>query len=471
MSAALYALLAYSIDRSQFTGLLGLYFLVVWGYSIRVRAIPQLASVGGPDRFFLLSAVVFRVILLLAPPNLSDDYARFAWDGRLLAHGFNPYLYLPRSLLGTNIAQLAGLTDDLFSRLNSPDYFTVYPPLNQAFFGLAAWLSGDNLSATVIWLRVPILLAEIGTIWLLPRLLKRLGKNPNQALIYALNPLVILELTGNIHFEAVVIFFCVLAIWLLVRGQKEMTSLRIESAYGNQAPEMSSLASNNISLVPLLLSAFIFALAVGTKMLPLIGLPLLIRYLGWRQGLLYSFIVGVLTVAMFMPFASLELIQNIGSSINLYFQKFEFNASVYYLVREAGYWFKGYNVIQQVGPSLSLITLLGIGWLAFGRAKMTLTTRLLLTLTLYFAMATTVHPWYITLVVMASVFTPFRYPLVWSALVWASYATYQGEPYVENLWLTTAEYTVVLGVGLLEWWQYQNKRQTESVVLHNNLPG
>jgi len=206
-------------------------------------------------------------------------------------------------------------------------------------------------------------------------------------------------------------------------------------------------------------------------MLPLIGLPLLIRYLGWRKGLIYSIMVGTVTVAMFLPFASIELIQNVGSSINLYFQKFEFNASIYYLIREAGYWFRGYNVIQQVGPWLSLITLLGILWLAFEQKKITIGTRLLLTLTLYFAMATTVHPWYITLVVMASVFTPFRYPLVWSALVWASYATYQREPYVENLWLTTAEYVAVLAVGLLEWKQYRNKQQAESATLHNNLPG
>jgi len=455
VSAALYALLAYSIDRSQFTGLLGLYFLVVWGYSIRVRAIPELTTVAGPDRFFILSAVIFRVILLLAPPSLSDDYARFAWDGRLLVHGYNPYLYLPRLLSGTSMAQLAGLTDELFSRLNSPDYFTVYPPLNQVFFGLAAWLGGNDLPATVIWLRVPILLAEIGTILLLPRFLKRLGKNPNYALIYALNPLVVLELTGNIHFEGVVIFFCLLAIWLLVGDQKEMISH----------------SRNKISLFHLLLSAFVFALAVGTKMLPLIGLPLLIRYLGWRNGLIYSTAVGAVTMAMFLPFASIELIQNVGSSINLYFQKFEFNASVYYLVREVGYWLKGYNVIQFVGPWLSLITLLGITWLAFGRIKMSFGTRLLLTLTLYFAMATTVHPWYITLVVMASIFTPFRYPLVWSALVWASYATYQREPYHENLWLTAAEYTVVVGIGLLEWGHYRKQIQTESEVLHNNLPG
>ncbi len=436
MSAALYALLAYNFERSQFTGLLGLYFLVVWGYSIRVRG---LGGTPEPDNFYLLAGVLFRVILLLAPPNLSDDYARFVWDGRLLAHGFNPYLYLPRNLLGTDIAQVANLDSNLFNRLNSPDYYTVYPPLNQLFFGMAAWLGGSDLAQSVIWLRVPILLAEIGTIVLLPKLLKRLGHNPNYALIYALNPLAILELTGNIHFEGVVIFFCVWA-------ASEMTSLGKVSAKQRSLAEMSSLFR---SAVP-------FALAVSTKLLPLIGLPLVIRYLGWKKGVFYSALVVGLTIATFLPFASLELIQNIASSVNLYFQKFEFNASIYYLVRAVGYWFTGYNVIGQVGPLLSILTFAGILWLAFGRQRWSLGTRLLLTLTLYFAMATTVHPWYVTLVVAASVFTPFRYPLVWSALVWGSYATYQREPYVENLWLTALEYSLVLAAGLWEWWQYRH---------------
>jgi alpha-1,6-mannosyltransferase len=422
VSAALFALLGYGLDRTQFTGLLGLYFLVVWGYWIRVRSVPELGS--DPDQFYLLAAILFRLLLLAAPTNLSDDYARFIWDGRLLINGYNPYLYLPRTLLGTDIAQAANLTTDLFGRLNSPDYFTVYPPLNQAFFALAAWLGGNSLTTSVIWLRVPILLAEIGTIYLLPRLLRQFNLNPNLALIYALNPLVILELTGNVHFEGVVVFFCVWAVWKISSPSR---------------------------------SAFIFALAVSTKLLPLIVLPLVIRYLGWQKGLFFSAGVMAITVALFLPFASVELIQNMGASINLYFQKFEFNASVYYLVREVGYWLVGYNVIGQAGPLLSLLTVTGVGWLALGRFQMTLSVRLLLTLTLYFAMATTVHPWYITLVVAASVFAPFRYPLVWSAVVWASYATYQREPYTENLWLTATEYGAVLAVGLLERWQYRRR--------------
>ncbi|KAB7729044.1 hypothetical protein F5984_15440 [Rudanella paleaurantiibacter] len=488
LSSALFVLLAYTLQRTQFAGLLGLYFLAVWGYSLRVNSLPDTST--HPDRFLMAAAVLFRVLLLLAPPNLSDDYARFIWDGRLLIHGFNPYLYLPRSLVSSNLAEAANLTPDLFARLNSPDYFTVYPPLNQAFFGLAAWLGGDNLTASVIWLRVPILLAELGTIFLLPKLLQRLGRNPDLACLYTLNPLVILELTGNVHFEGVVIFFCIGAVWMLkeikansVNGAPEMSSLDVDSNLGNQAPEMTSLQTDSgtgarfpemlsLDAPPanqrpkspggriraLISSAILLGLAVSTKLLPLLGLPLLIRYLGWKRGLLYSTLVGIITGLLFLPFTSVELVQNVASSINLYFQKFEFNASVYYLIREVGYWLMGYNVIQTVGHWLPVVTLGGIGWLAFRARTLTYGIRLLLSLTLYFALATTVHPWYCTLLVAVSPFTPFRYPLVWSALIWISYATYQTEDYRENLWLTAAEYIAVLAVGLAEWWRYRQSK-------------
>jgi alpha-1,6-mannosyltransferase len=71
-------------------------------------------------------------------------------------------------------------------------------------------------------------------------------------------------------------------------------------------------------------------------------------------------------------------------------------------------------------------------------------------LTLYFAMATTIHPWYASTLVAVSIFTKFRYPIVWSYLIFLSYATYQTSLYQENLWLVALEYLVVLSVIIYE---------------------
>lgn len=410
----LYVWQGYFLHRSAtawlFTSFGGL--LVGYGFLLKL-----------PERWGWASGWLFRGCLLLATPWLSDDYVRFIWDGRLLANGVNPYLTLPSALVGTSAAQQAHLTDSLFRLLNSPHYYTVYPPFNQALFGLSAFFSGQNIFVNVIWLRIWILLAEAGTAWLLPRLLTRFRLPTRTALLYWLNPLVILELTGNLHFEAVMISLLLWAVWLLLRRE-----------------------SSNVG------SAAVGALAIVTKLLPLLFMPLLIRRLGWKWGLLYALLVSGLTVALFAPFFSLDLVRNFLSSVNLYFQKFEFNASVYYLIREAGYWTTGYNIIETAGKVLSLATLMGVLWISF-RSSWT-TSLPLWILTFYFALATTVHPWYLTTLVAASVFSPYRFAIVWSGAVFLTYSAYGQVPYRENLWLTALEYGVVV---LFAGWEWRKK--------------
>ncbi len=420
----LYLLLIRVADRSALGSvvipLLGLFM----GYGGYVTGFRNATRPYQPIWLLVGAAVFFRCLFLFTIPRLSDDVYRFVWDGRLLANGFNPYLYLPSALVNTATATTAGLDLPLFQKLNSPNYYTVYPPVNQALFGLAAWLSGGSFPWHVFWLRVPIVLSEIGTIWLMMKLLRRLSRNPNLALLYGLNPLVIIELTGNLHYEAVMIFFVLLAVWLVDHYGK---STRV-----------------------LVLSAGALALGIATKLLPLLLLPLAVWYLGWRRGMAFAALTGGVTALLFAPFASLELARNVLSSVELYFQKFEFNASVYYLLRQIGYWIKGYNTIAHVGLGLSLITTLGIVWIALRWKNPSMAVKLLATLTLYFALATTVHPWYICSIVAAAVFTRFRYPLVWSALIPVSYFTYHTLPYHENLWLTALEYGVVFAVLLAE---------------------
>jgi alpha-1,6-mannosyltransferase len=461
-SAFCYLILAYSVPRQQFYWLVGLMAVLFVGYSWvlpspdrRTAPTPLPWGEGRPtgrsasgwlpslhgrgagavrrsgEGLLFAAAILFRLVLLFAPPQLSDDVYRFVWDGRLLAHGYNPYLYLPSQLLHTPIATACGLDETLFRQLNSPGYFTVYPPLNQALFGLASWLAPASLFWNVVWLRVPIILAELGTLWLMTQLLRQLRLNPNLALAYGLNPLVILELTGNLHFEAVMIFFTLLAAWLLVSQRW-------------------------------LLSAGALALAIGTKLLPLLLLPLVIRHTGWKRGLLFATLTGALTAALFTPFASLELARNIFSSINLYFQKFEFNASVYYVLRAIGYWLKGYNAIAQIGFWLSVTVTFSILWIAFRWRDPAAAVQLVATLTLYLGFATTVHPWYVTTLVAASVFTGFRYPLVWSALILLSYFTYAKQPYAENMWLTALEYGLVLLVAIPEVVKYRQTLRAHS---------
>jgi len=207
------------------------------------------------------------------------------------------------------------------------------------------------------------------------------------------------------------------------------------------------------SNLQLFTSAVAFSLSIATKLIPLLFLPFLIKRLGWKKSILYFIIIGISFLLLFLPFIDRQLIQNISSSIDLYFQKFEFNASIYYLIRWIGFQVKGYNIIQSVGPWLALSVFLSVMILLWKEKRITERNFFFMmqwSLLIFLLLSTTVHPWYITTLVMLSVFTEMRFAIVWSLVVILSYATYQTQPYNENLWLTTAEYAIVFAAIIYE---------------------
>jgi alpha-1,6-mannosyltransferase len=407
-----YIWLGYGTIRSDFIQLIALFGFLSVIYIIALYR--KVFNVG--FTFILGSAMLLRASLLFMTPNLTDDYFRFIWDGLLFAHGYNPYLFLPSHFIHS-AHTVTGITSSLYAGLNSPNYYTVYPPVCEFIFGLSAKLAGGNILGNIIIIRLIILLAEFGVIFLLYKLTSKLSVSLNVVALYAFNPLVIIELTGNLHLEAVMLLFLVLSIYLLILRKQ-------------------------------LYAAVSFGLAVGVKLLPLIFLPLLIKRLGLAKSMIFYAIVGAILAILFLPFYNINLIPNFISSLRLYFQTFEFNASLYYLLRWIGYQLTGYNLIATLGIVLAIATLLTIIVIAVREKTITwlsLFQGMLMCLTAYLLLATTVHPWYITTLVLISVFTVYRYPIVWSVVIMLSYSAYRTVPYAENLWWVTLEYVAVLG--------------------------
>jgi Gpi18-like mannosyltransferase len=240
---------------------------------------------------------------------------------------------------------------------------------------------------------------------------------PGIILIYALNPLVIIELTGNLHFESVMIFFLLLAVYLLMNEK-------------------------------LLFSAISMGLAIGTKLMPLVFLPLLIKRLGIGRSIRYYLVTGATVILLFIPFLNGEAISNYFSGLSLYFRVFEFNASVYYLIREVYFQTSSGTLITIAQVLLPVLTFLAIIIISLkqrvdGRQSIFLS--MLFCLTIYFIFTNNVHPWNLTTLVMLSVFTGHRFVLIWSWAVILAYSAYRTFPYSENLWLVAIEYCLALG--------------------------
>lgn len=409
-SLAIYIAISYFLERDESVKLvLGFTILFIAYLSIYFKATTKKQIL-----FLVYAAILIRLSLLFSLPNLSDDFYRFIWDGRVILNGIHPFAYLPAELV-LQEATLRGIDQTLYENLNSPGYFTIYPPVCQLVFTLAAFLSIDSILGSVIIMRIIIILAEIASFCFIYRLSIINNRPPKVVLLYALNPLVIVELTGNLHFEALLVTFLLAGIYYLQRQK-------------------------------LVGSAFFFSLAICTKLLPLIFLPLLIKRLGIKKAFLYYLLVGIFCLMMFLPLLSPEWINGFSSSFMLYFQKFEFNASIYYLLREAGYLLLGMNIIFFAGILLALTVIYLIVYYSFWEdpAKISLFESFTWILLIYLLFTTTFHPWYLIPFLALSIFTRYRFPVVWSFLIFLTYLNYYEDGFSENLWIVTLEYVVTL---------------------------
>lgn len=404
--------LGYWVERSQTLPLLLAYGLFFAAYAwILIR------SSVDDRKYYVGLGIALRVVLLFSIPNLSDDFYRFLWDGRLAAQGVHPFAHPPVFFI-ENTTSLLGITPELFQKLNSPEYHTVYPPVCQAVFWLAAKLFPESITGGVFILKFFLFACELGTL----AVLAGLGKKPIAVLAYALNPLILLEITGNCHFEGAMLCFLLAGISALGRGR-----IRV--------------------------AALLWALATACKLLPLLFLPIVWVHLGWRTGLRFVGLITVFCLTFFLPLLDLEVLSNMAGSLNLYFRQFAFNASGYYVLRTVGKAFAPptADVGRTLGPILAVVVFIGVLALAFWKQKKEnlkptqfFYQKLLLASTLYLALATTVHPWYIALPFGLGLLTTWRFPLIWTGAAYLSYSHYAGGGFQENYILITLEYALVL---------------------------
>jgi alpha-1,6-mannosyltransferase len=399
-------LLAYHLIREEFGQLLLLFSI---GFLISLVFYFKFEAWGFSFGWLLLAALCLRLLFLFSIPQMSDDYFRYFFDGHLIANGINPYFFTPDIALEMLPSDRRDLGEELFTGMNSKNYYTIYPPIHQAIFYLTA-VGAKSVTESVVRLRLILMLFDLANIFLLRRLLRNYGMGSGTVVLYAFSPLVILELVGNLHFEGIVLT-CLL-----------VTVVSIQKTQIGRA-------------------AFSFACAIGLKLVPLILAPLWAFNLEKRKLIRFISLAVLALAVFFSPFLNVMVLDNFLESFQLFQRKFEFNASVYYLVREVAMWFVPYNPIKYVVPalgmiSLGLILLISTG----GREKHPghLPSKMVWIYMVYLLFQPVVHPWYIIPVFGLGIVAREWTPIIWSGLVIFSYSAYQTSPVQEQsafLWL------------------------------------
>ena len=210
----------------------------------------------------LVFAVAFRIPLAAPRVGADNDMVRYMYDGRLQRLGINPFEAVPAD------PALAWTHTDETRRMPSIRARTPYPAAAQLFFrGVVTIRESSRM------MKWALVACDLLTIWVVIVWLRQTSRSPWLALLYAWNPLVILEVAHSGHIDALGALWIAISAWMLSTGR------------GMRA-------------------AIAFVLAVATKLLPIVLVPLYWKRIRIRDAAVAALVLA----ALYFPFRSAGLL-------------------------------------------------------------------------------------------------------------------------------------------------------------------
>lgn len=349
------------------------------------------------------AAVVFRLLLVPTTPSLSGDIYRYIWEGKLQVHGINPYLYSPSD------SHLTSLRDHVYQGVNYKDLPAIYPPMMEWAFALAAFIHPSFWVVKLLFVS-----ADVALIVLLCRLLRVRQRLADHVLLYAWNPLVIVEVASSGHNDPLAVLL-LLAATLGIIGDRRV------------------------------LSMMALGLSAASKIFPLLLAPLFVRRRWWPAVMIPPVVVAV----AYLPYSGAGW--NLVRSLTQYAERWRFNDSLFSLFERGIAWSgispvaKGWADTHGVDSLFTqphmlargvawLITLIVLARLARlrWRADLPIERALYLFTATMLLVQPTLHPWYLLWV------------LPWLALfpspAWIALSGLIPLAYLGGTWVRWAEY-------------------------------
>jgi hypothetical protein len=202
--------------------------LALFGAAFAAYLAALAASRGLSRRGLLLAlgtALLWRAVLVPAPPLLSTDVNRYVWEGRIQVHGGNPYAWSDRP----ESPRWLRLRDAVYEGLNHKDYTAVYPPL----FVLAT-RAVVAVHDSVAAMKAFLVACEMATLGALALVLRRRRLPPERLLVLAWSPLALVEIAGSGHNEAFGLLWMVLALLALEADRPLLSALAASAGFASK---------------------------------------------------------------------------------------------------------------------------------------------------------------------------------------------------------------------------------------------
>jgi len=420
--------------RTAVPELLGITALIILMLYATLYAGEQ-GAVSWSPHFILLVAAIVRLLFLFRPAELSDDIYRYLWDGLQLINGNNPYSLAP-AYVHPNSAMLT----ELRQRVNHPDLVTIYPPSAQLIF-----LAGAALYKSILGIKAVVAVLDLAACYLIIRLLHDMRLPAWRSILYAWNPLTVIETAASGHIDAAGLFFFLVSILLLTNASTDTAAPLV-----NKHP--STVFKSRLQAA---VSGLAFSCAVLIKLVPLIFLPglLILAEKSRRLFFISGFAAGIFILTV--PF--LPPLQNMFNTVSIYARNWEFSGLAFRLLR---------NLVSS--GSIARIVLLSVftvvclflyirlkrkAGLSADMGGSVLTSALYIVSLSFLICTPTLHPWYVLYLV---IFLPFTLNVAGLALSWSIFLAYHviiayfylGR-WVENDYVPALIWSVPLSVYLL----------------------
>lgn len=161
-----------------------------------------------PMRWTIAAVIAANVVFFLAPPMALTDIFNYINYGRMeIVHHLNPYTTYP---------VLEPHSDPSYALSNWHELLSPYGPLFTLFtFALVPL----GVAASFWTIKAILISTSLGTILLVWKCAKLLDRDPVKAIVLVgLNPIVLVWGLGGDHNDFLMVFFMVLAFYLLLRG-------------------------------------------------------------------------------------------------------------------------------------------------------------------------------------------------------------------------------------------------------------
>ena len=390
------------------------------------------------NKFIFSLFFATRVVGLFAFPMLSDDIYRFWWDGYFNLQGFNPFQYKPNELISLHPEYLQDASiKSIYSHLNSPEYYSVYPAICQFLFLIAAKISSTNIALFAIVLKVIFTTIDFIIVFYLKKLLDISNKSNHSSLLYILNPLILIEIHGNLHFEILILLGLCLSLYFLFQNS-------------------------------FFKSGIWFGVSIIGKLTSGIFAPLILLYLAIKnkKSAVLLCIATAIICLSFLIYPG-KYYSNFLQSIRLYFKQFEFNSFLFRPLYQFNFNANFHELNAHLGQLLSSLFMAVFGFLliSFIRKKIDFFQALWLSLFMYLICSASIHPWYISTLILLGTFCFPISTLAWSFLIVVSYAKYNTVtfPYLGNFILF--EYMFVIAILSIEILKGKGQVNNDSKIL------